>query len=859
MNTIKRLARSYYRLYRFLFLFFLVIALQLSFPGLLSAVNTQSGNIFSAAAAGDPVIAAAGDIACDPATSAFNNGLGTSSSCRQKYTSDLLVSMAPSALLDLGDNQYYCGSDQAFLTSYDLSWGRLKSITHPSVGNHEYLTSGGTGCTSANAGAAGYFQYFGAAAGTAGQGYYSFDIGTWHIIALNSNCGNVGGCGSTSAQYKWLQSDLAAHPNQCTLAYWHIPLFSSGGRANAQSLPFWNLLYASHADIVLNGHDHIYERFAPQTPTGALDPVNGITEFIVGTGGADHTSIATVAANSVVRNASTYGVIKLTLHASSIDWQFVPEAGKTFTDSGTQVCHSSASTTATPTATLISTGTTTPTPTASDTATISSTPADTLTATDSLTPTSTSVQTGTDTPTSTDTLTPTDSPTATQTTLDTATATQTAVNTPTDTPTATFTPTPTQTPVNSPTPTATIGSSSVTFIPVADTYVNAGSTTTNYGGSTTMRLDSSPDNHAYLRFGLSGLAGTTITRVLLRVYANNTDSSGIRVWAVSDITWGELTMNYTNAPALGVQLASSGAFSAVGWVSMDVTSYFTGDGTYSIGITNLSSTAISVESRESGVNAPQLVVTYSGALSPTFTPTSAATPTSSVTSTPTVTASVTGSLTATSTPAATNTSMPTATPGATNTPTSTFTQTPIPTATPTTGTVNTPTPTFTLVSTPSATATPAVSSVTFIPVADNYVDASSTSTNHGASTTLRLDGSPDVHAYIRFTVSGFSGTITQVRLLLFANNNDSSGIAAWAVSDNSWGELTMNYTNAPTLGSKLTSIGSFAAGWVTLDVTSYITGNGTYSIGVTNLSSTAISVDSRESGANGPQLVITYH
>jgi hypothetical protein len=144
-------------------------------------------------------------------------------------------------------------------------------------------------------------------------------------------------------------------------------------------------------------------------------------------------------------------------------------------------------------------------------------------------------------------------------------------------------------------------------------------------------------------------------------------------------------------------------------------------------------------------------------------------------------------------------------------------------------------------------------------VADNYVDSANPTTNHGTATTLRMDGSPDVHAYLRFTISGFSGTITQVRLQLFANNSDSSGIRAWAVSDNIWDELTQNYTNAPALGSQLASLGSFAAGWVTLDVTSYITGNGTYSIGVTNLSSTAISVGSRESGANAPQLVITYH
>jgi hypothetical protein len=150
--------------------------------------------------------------------------------------------------------------------------------------------------------------------------------------------------------------------------------------------------------------------------------------------------------------------------------------------------------------------------------------------------------------------------------------------------------------------------------------------------------------------------------------------------------------------------------------------------------------------------------------------------------------------------------------------------------------------------------------LTLIPVADTYVNAGSTTSNFGSSTTLRLDGSPDVHGYLRFTISGFSGTISQVRLLLFANNSDSSGVQAFAVADNTWGELTTNYTNAPALGSLLASSGSFPTSvWVTLDVTSYITGNGTYSIGVTNLSSTAISVGSRESGANAPQLVITYH
>jgi chitodextrinase len=292
-----------------------------------------------ALAASDPVIAAAGDIACDPTNSSFNAGNGTSNSCRQKYTSDLLVNANLAAVLPLGDNQYYCGGYQAFLQSYDLSWGRVKGITHPVVGNHEYLTSGGTGCTTANAGAAGHFNYFGAAAGQPGKGYYSYDIGAWHLIALNSNCGDAGGCGSSSPQGQWLEADLAVHSNLCTLAYWHIPLFSSGGRASSNTQSFWQALYNHNADLILAGHDHIYERFAPQTPGGTLDTVRGIREFIVGSGGANHTSLATIFANSEVRNVDTYGVLKLTLHPTSYDWQFVPEAGQTFADSGTTQCH----------------------------------------------------------------------------------------------------------------------------------------------------------------------------------------------------------------------------------------------------------------------------------------------------------------------------------------------------------------------------------------------------------------------------------------------------------------------------------------------------------------------------------------
>jgi hypothetical protein len=290
-------------------------------------------------AEGDPVIAAAGDIACDPGTTNFKNGLGTSSVCRQKYTSDLLVGQTLAAVLPLGDQQYECAGLQAFSSSYDLSWGRVKDITHPVAGNHEYSTSGGTDCDSTGH-AAGYFNYFGAAAGDPSKGYYSYDIGAWHVIALNTNCSKVGGCGSGKPEEVWLRNDLANNPALCTLAYWHQPRFSSNmTNPNSASATFWKDLYNGGADVVLNGHVHNYERFAPQTPAGVSDPSSGIREFVVGVGGRSAVSITTAnAANSEIRGR-TYGVLDLTLHLDSYDWQFVPEAGKTFSDSGSTLCH----------------------------------------------------------------------------------------------------------------------------------------------------------------------------------------------------------------------------------------------------------------------------------------------------------------------------------------------------------------------------------------------------------------------------------------------------------------------------------------------------------------------------------------
>jgi PKD domain-containing protein/calcineurin-like phosphoesterase family protein len=283
----------------------------------------------------DPVIAAAGDIACDPADGNFNSGNGTAGACRQKYTSDLLMGAGLAKVLTLGDNQYEDATLTKYLASFDPAWGRVRGLIRPAIGNHEYHTSG----------AAGYFDYFngaGVSSGPAGDrtnGYYSFDVGSWHLIALNSNCSNVS-CSAGSAQEQWLRADLAAHQNICTLAYWHHPRFSSGTHGNNSSVqPLWQALYDGNADVALNGHDHVYERFAPQNATGGSDPARGIREFVVGTGGKNHYSFTTTLPNSEVRNSDTYGVLRLTLRASGYDWRFEPEAGKSFSDSGSGACH----------------------------------------------------------------------------------------------------------------------------------------------------------------------------------------------------------------------------------------------------------------------------------------------------------------------------------------------------------------------------------------------------------------------------------------------------------------------------------------------------------------------------------------
>ena len=199
------------------------------------------------------------------------------------------------------------GTLDGFSGAYDPTWGQFKAITKPVPGNHEYQTPGATG----------YYSYYGAAAGDPTKGYYSYDLGTWHMIALNSNCGAIGGCGAGSPQGQWLQADLACAP-VCTLAYWHQPRFSSGEHGNEPVYDtFWQDLYKAGADVVLNGHDHDYERFAPQDPSAHADASRGIREFVVGTGGKSHYNFPKAPPTARWRNADTFGIMRMTLHARS--------------------------------------------------------------------------------------------------------------------------------------------------------------------------------------------------------------------------------------------------------------------------------------------------------------------------------------------------------------------------------------------------------------------------------------------------------------------------------------------------------------------------------------------------------------
>lgn len=226
-----------------------------------------------------------------------------------------------------GDNVYETGTPREWAACYEPTWGRHKARTRPATGNHDWYSDS----------LKTYYEYWGNRAGPPGLGYYSYNVGPWHVVVINVMIAH----GKGSPQEEWLRSDLAAHPTRCTFAYWHYPRFSSASEQHSDPgmTAIWQALYDAGADVVVSGHSHTYERFAPQTALGVLDTTRGIREFVVGTGGASLLPFDTVQANSEVRDNSTFGVIKFALYPDRYDWKFIPVSGGTFTDSGSASCH----------------------------------------------------------------------------------------------------------------------------------------------------------------------------------------------------------------------------------------------------------------------------------------------------------------------------------------------------------------------------------------------------------------------------------------------------------------------------------------------------------------------------------------
>jgi calcineurin-like phosphoesterase family protein len=267
--------------------------------------------------------------AAEPGAVATLTAVGDIDGCHEGEDTAELVAKTTGPVATIGDYAYPEGTADAIDRCYDPTWGPLKGRTRPVPGNHDYDVSKATP----------YYQYFGAAAGEPGKGWYSYEVGSWHVVALNSNCDAV----DCDQQSEWLDSDLSAHPSACILAYWHHPRFTSGTSGGDSAVgAFWKVLYNHGATVVLNGHDHDYERFAPQDPSGHRDPERGIREFVVGTGGAQLGGLAGTAPNSEVRNNRAYGVLELTLRPDGYDWRFVPTDKDSFTDAGSDTCRGSA-------------------------------------------------------------------------------------------------------------------------------------------------------------------------------------------------------------------------------------------------------------------------------------------------------------------------------------------------------------------------------------------------------------------------------------------------------------------------------------------------------------------------------------
>jgi hypothetical protein len=504
-------------------------------------------------------------------------GDGASGEANAGKVSDLIAALNPNLFLYLGD-VYEQGSPAEFLNWYGSqangNFGRFRAITNPTVGNHEYLTDG----------ARGYFDYWNNI-----PSYYSYDAGGWHFISLNSNTPKVP-VGPDSAEYAWLAKDLAAHSQACTIVYYHHPLFDIGPEGPTSQLSdIWKLMAQNGVSLVLNGHDHDYQRWQPLDGNGQPSPT-GITEFVAGAGGHGLQNIKNSdprVAYSIDTNPTAFGALLLQLNPNGVSFSFHNTEGSVL-DAGVVPCLKNGSDTQAPT---------TPGGLAATASGASKVDLTWMAASDNTGVSGYSIYR--------DGNLLANVPVASLSYTDTSALPNTSYAYSV----AAFDPAGNHSAAGATVQVTTPQlSSNLVFPAVADAYVNAGSPGNNYGGAAILRTDAVPDVHSYLRFDVQGLGGRSIAQARLKIFANSGSSKGINILSVTDNSWDESMLNYGNAPVLGSALAASGRITAGDWITLDVSAYVTGEGTFSFALTTAGSTAISFASRESGANAPQLLI-----------------------------------------------------------------------------------------------------------------------------------------------------------------------------------------------------------------------------------------------------------
>jgi hypothetical protein len=769
----------------------------------LAALATAAPIATRTAGAADPVLVGAGDIA-------------SCNSTGDEATADLLDGIA-GTVFTVGDNAYNEGSAKNFANCYEASWGRHKARTRPAAGNHEYFSGNANG----------YFGYYGAAAGDPGQGWYSYDLGAWHVVVLNSNCAFVGGCGAGSPQEQWLRADLAAHPSACTAAFFHHPRFSSGANhgSHLSMQPFWQALYDFGADVVVSGHDHLYERFAPQDPTGAPE-ADGIRQFTVGTGGAGLYGFGTIKANSEVRSNAAHGVIKLSLHASSYDWEFVPAAGKTFRDSGTANCATGLRTSiiSGPSGTVTSRSATftfsASAPGATYECRLDGSPFAGCTSPQSYSGLADGSHTFEVRARTTDEVDPT--PASRTWTVDTRPR----------------------------------------FVAEADIRVEQDRPKKGGNGGTALRTDGSPVVESFVKFTVTGVTEPVVT-CTLRVYATNGTNDGPAVYPTTT-SWSEGGVRWDSRPLrTGGVVADTGAVASGSWVEYDVTDVVSGNGTYSFNLAQLSADEADFNSREAGSNRPELVVSVDGSAPPPPPPPDDTTPPqTTITSGPSGTvASSTATFGFSSSEAGSTfqCSLDGAAPSACTSPK-------------TYNNMDDGQHTFTVAARDGAgnlDQTPASRTWTvstgslgsifnFSPLADARVTEEFPSTNYGTTASLEADGEPRTESYIAFDVSGLDGPVDRAAVRLYVKNGSPDGPSVYP-SAMDWSEMGITWNNRPArTGPAAADLGAVAVGSIVeLDVTSVVTGNGSYSFNLAGLAMDGTNFASREDPANPtPVLVV---